>query len=525
MCQYLALVRPPGGPRGRRRAAFAARSPGPTRAPSPRAPPRSTSAPWTRRWRSLRRRRASWRPPRTSPRSAATWCSPRRRAPARRAAARSTWAAPSGARRLRWRGSTRRWSASTSARPLSTVWMACGGRRRRMGWRPGACGGGPGSWGRAGWRPAPAPRRGRGRRVQCCSGGSWCRCRTGPAPRRSCGLDRPLPTPAPPRQIPFRRPPAANRVKAERGTTYDLRVEGDVTERVTATLDPAIDTARCTFLQVRGGTGVALCTWGAVPAHAARGLRWGFAGRGGAVAAAAGAAAERRGRPLTPPAPAPLPHPPPGRRVRAAAGARRLRRLPRRQPAVPRAQPGRVPRGDRPQPQPGGHPGAHQPLHVARGVHRPRQVARRAARRAGGRREAGAVRGRAQGRAGADGLHRDGGGQGEGAGAGVGAAALEVGLQAAGTHRQAAAAERPAMAFRPRTPRGASSLCLPLPQPPPPAPPPRPPRSPSSSARPAASTSSSWRTASWCRRRSSEPEDHRAHCLGPRSLAVQKAKQ
>jgi hypothetical protein len=40
-------------------------------------------------------------------------------------------------------------------------------------------------------------------------------------------------------------------MKEQRQATYDLRVEGDITERVTAHLDASIDTARCNFLQVR----------------------------------------------------------------------------------------------------------------------------------------------------------------------------------------------------------------------------------------------------------------------------------
>ena len=42
---------------------------------------------------------------------------------------------------------------------------------------------------------------------------------------------------------------AANRVKAERAVTYELKVEGDIGETVTAALDPAIDAGRCAFLQ------------------------------------------------------------------------------------------------------------------------------------------------------------------------------------------------------------------------------------------------------------------------------------
>jgi len=67
-------------------------------------------------------------------------------------------------------------------------------------------------------------------------------------------LPRPLSTGPPVHHLcsPCNRPQtAANNVKAERQTTYDLKVEGDITERVTARLDPAIDTSRCTFLQVR----------------------------------------------------------------------------------------------------------------------------------------------------------------------------------------------------------------------------------------------------------------------------------
>lgn len=51
--------------------------------------------------------------------------------------------------------------------------------------------------------------------------------------------------------IPIKRA-AANKVKEECQTTYDLKVEGDVAERVTAHLDASIDTSRCTFLQVCG---------------------------------------------------------------------------------------------------------------------------------------------------------------------------------------------------------------------------------------------------------------------------------
>lgn len=42
---------------------------------------------------------------------------------------------------------------------------------------------------------------------------------------------------------------AANRVKEERAVHYELKVEGDICEHVTARLDDAIDAGRCTFLQ------------------------------------------------------------------------------------------------------------------------------------------------------------------------------------------------------------------------------------------------------------------------------------
>lgn len=40
-------------------------------------------------------------------------------------------------------------------------------------------------------------------------------------------------------------------MKAQRSVTYNMRVEGDITESVTAVLDGAIDAGRCTFMQAR----------------------------------------------------------------------------------------------------------------------------------------------------------------------------------------------------------------------------------------------------------------------------------
>ena len=240
----------------------------------PPARPISTSALSTRRWRSSRRRRVSWQPRRISPRSAATWCWPPPPRPARALAALSTSAAPWGAPHSRWRASMARSSASTSAKPSSTV----RGRGRGRG--------------AAGRTLARRARHGGGmtaavlavaRAAALATGCARCRaCRSPRRPTstkrrgsRQCtqrhGARRLLPLPARPsggnpaprrshararaaRPSPPSDPAAANSVKAARATTYDLKVEGDITERVTATLDPAIDTARCTFLQVRAGS-------------------------------------------------------------------------------------------------------------------------------------------------------------------------------------------------------------------------------------------------------------------------------
>lgn len=45
----------------------------------------------------------------------------------------------------------------------------------------------------------------------------------------------------------------ANKLRDKRKFEYDLKVEGDVTVRVAAALDDALDTGRCTFTTVRAG--------------------------------------------------------------------------------------------------------------------------------------------------------------------------------------------------------------------------------------------------------------------------------